>query len=155
MENDIIETVLTEVLEEQKHSNQLAQKSGQFVEEQVLILKRMEEKSAQENENLKNFFITKMEAFSTQIASHARPVKREFRILLFPEHGTTNYYKVVFGRIFFWLVMLCIAKYGFILGDKWITMRYESNHYQKAWETLYKHQTKANQKMMQKVFNDN
>ena len=155
MENEIIETVLTEVLEEQKQSNLLTQKNGRFLEEQVLILKGMEEKSAMQNEELKNFFITKMEAFSSQVASHARPVKREFRILLFPEHGTTNYYKIVFGRIFFWLVMLCIAKYAYLLGDKWLTAEYENQKYQKAWETLYKHQSKANQKVMQKVFNDN
>ena len=41
MENDIIETVLTEVLEEQKQGNLLAGKNGQFLSEQVLILKRM------------------------------------------------------------------------------------------------------------------
>jgi len=154
MENDIIETVLTEVLEEQKQSNLLAQKSGQFVEEQVLILKRLEENSVRQNEELKNFLITKMEAFSSQVASQARPVKREFRILLFPEQGTTNYYKIVFGRIIFWLVMLCFAKYAYLLGNKWLTAEYENQKYQKAWENLYKHQTKANQKLMQKVFND-
>ncbi len=155
MENEIIETVLTEVLDEQKQSNLLAGKNGQFLAEQVLILKRMEEKSAMQNEELKNFIISKMEGFSSLVESHARPVKREFRILLFPEHGTTNYYKIVFGRIFFWLMMLCIVKYAYLLGDKWLTAEYENQKYQKAWETLYKHQSKANQKLMQKVFNDN
>lgn len=154
MENEIIETVLTEVLEEQKQSHLLAEKNGQYLQEQVAILKRIEVKSARQNEELKSFFIAKMEAFSTQVANHARPVKREFRILLFPEHGTTEYYKVVFGRILFWLVMLCLAKYAYLLGDKWLTAEYENNKYQKAWESLYKHQNKANQKLMQKVFND-
>jgi hypothetical protein len=155
MENEIIETVLTEVLDEQKQSNLLAGKNGQFLAEQVLIIKRMEEKSAIQNEELKSFIISKMKVFSSLVESHAQPVKREFRILLFPEHGTTNYYKIVFGRIFFWLVMLCIAKYAYLLGDKWLTAEYKNQKYQKAWETLYKHQTKANQKLMQKVFNDN
>lgn len=154
MENEIIETVLTEVLEEQKQSNQLAQKNGHFLEEQVLILQRMEEKSARQNEDLKTFLMQKMEAFSAQVESHAKPVKREFRILLFPEHGTTEYYKVVFGRILFWLVMLFIAKYAYLLGDKWITQEYENNKYQKAWESLYKHQSKANQKIMQKYLTE-
>jgi hypothetical protein len=154
MENDIIETVLTEVLEEQKQGNLLAQKSSLFLEEQVLIIKRMEEKTALQNEELINFLITKMDAFSSQVASHARPVKREFRILLFPEQGTTNYYKIVFGRIIFWLVMLCFAKYAYLLGDKWLTEEYENKKYQKAWENLYKHQTKTNQKLMEKVLND-
>lgn len=154
MENEIIETVLTEVLEEQKHSNQLAQKNSQFLEEQVLILQRMEEKSARQNEELKTFLMQKMEAFSAQVESHAKPIKREFRILLFPEHGITEYYKVVFGRILFWLVMLFIAKYAYLLGDKWITQEYENNKYQKAWETLYEQQSKANQKIMQKYLTE-
>lgn len=154
MENEIIETVLTEVLEEQKQSSQLAQKNGQFLEEQVLILQRMEEKSARQNEELKMFLMQKMEVFSAQVESHAKPVKREFRILLFPEHGTTEYYKVVFGRILFWLVMLFIAKYAYLLGDKWIAQEYENNKYQKAWETLYEQQSKANQKIMQKYLTE-
>lgn len=154
MENEIIETVLTEILEEQKQGNLLSQKNAQFVADQVLILKQVEEKSAMQNEELKIFFITKMEALSSQLLSHAKPDKREFRILLFPEHGTTEYYKVVFGRILFWLVILCIAKYAYLLGDKWLTAEYENNKYQKAWETLFKHQSKANQKIMQKVWND-
>jgi len=154
MENEIIETVLTEVLEEQKQSNQLAQKNGQFLEEQVLILQRMEEKSARQNEELKTFLMQKMEAFSEQVESQAKPVKREFRILLFPEHGITEYYKVVFGRILFWLVMLFIAKYAYLLGDKWITQEYENNKYQKAWETLYEQQSKANQKIMLKYLTE-
>lgn len=155
MENEIIETVLTEVLEEQKQSSFLAEKNGQYLQEQVAILKRMEERTSRQNEEIKTFVMAKMETFSTQVSSHAQLVKREFRILLFPEYGTTNYYKIVFGRIFFWLVMLCIAKYAYLLGDKWLTKEYENNKYQKAWETLYKHQNKANQKLMQKVFNDN
>ncbi|MBL7761560.1 MAG: hypothetical protein JNK08_12755 [Sediminibacterium sp.] len=154
MENEIIETVLTEVLEEQKQSNQLAEKNGQFLEEQVLILQRMEEKLARQNEELKTFLMQKMEAFSAQVESHAKPVKREFRILLFPEHGITEYYKVVFGRILFWLVMLFIAKYAYLLGDKWITQEYANNKYQKAWETLYEQQSKANQKIMQKYLTE-
>lgn len=154
MENEIIETVLTEVLEEQKQSSQLAEKNSQFLEEQVLILQRMEEKSAKQNEELKTFLRTQIEAFSSQVESHAKPVKREFRILLFPEHGTTEYYKVVFGRILFWLVILCIAKFAYLLGDKWITQEYENNKYQKAWETLYEQQSKANQKIMQKYLTE-
>lgn len=154
MENEIIETVLTEVLEEQKQSNQLAEKNGQFLEEQVLILQRMEEKLARQNEELKTFLMQKMEAFSAQVESHAKPVKREFRIMLFPEHGITEYYKVVFGRILFWLVMLFIAKYAYLLGDKWITQEYENSKYQKAWETLYEQQSKANQKIMQKYLTE-
>ena len=151
MDKDIMETVLTEVLEEQKQGNILAQNNGKFLQEQVIVIKRLEEKTYQQNEELKTFVTAKMETFSSQIASHSRPVKREIRILLFPEQNTTNYYKIVFGRIIFWLVILYIAKYVYLLGDKWLTGYNDKTRYQQAWETLYQQQPKRNQKMMQNI----
>ena len=151
MDKDIMETVLTEVLEEQKQGNLLAENNGRFLQEQVIVIKRLEEKTYQQNEELKTFVTAKMETFSSQIASHSRPVKREFRILLFPEQNTTAYYKIVFGRIIFWLVILCLAKYVYHLGDKWLTGYNDKTRYQQAWETLYQQQPKRNQKMMQNI----
>lgn len=68
-----------------------------------------------------------------------------------PEQNTTNYYKIVFGRIIFWLVILYIAKYVYLLGDKWLTGYNDKTRYQQAWETLYQQQPKRNQKMMQNI----
>ena len=79
------------------------------------------------------------------------PKKHSFRILLFPEHGTLEYYKLVFGRIIFWLVMLCVAKFAFLLGDKWITEHHQNRKYQNAWETLYNNVDKKGQKRMQRI----
>jgi hypothetical protein len=154
MEKEIIETVLTEVLEEQKQGNLLADKHAQQLADQLLILKSINEKLEIRDEELKNFFVAKMEASSLRVNTHPQPVRREFRILLFPEHGATSYYKIVFGRILFWLVMLCLAKYAYQLGERWLASEYGNHKYQKAWETLYRHQSKANQKIMLEVWKD-
>jgi hypothetical protein len=40
---------------------------------------------------------------------------RNFRILLFPEQGAREYYKLVFGRLLFWMMIFLIATYLFSL----------------------------------------
>ncbi len=77
--------------------------------------------------------------------------RREFRILFFPEYNTKEYYKIVFGRVIFWLVMLVISKYLYLLGSELISKSYDEQKYKKAWEILYKHQEKSNQKVMEKL----
>ncbi|MDQ6763486.1 MAG: hypothetical protein M3015_12775 [Bacteroidota bacterium] len=39
----------------------------------------------------------------------------------------------------------------YLMGSEWIIKQYENQKYKKAWENLYKHQEKANQKMMQRI----
>ncbi len=147
MEKEIIETVLIEVLEEQKQTNQ-------FIEQNNKLLERLDEKLKQHEGLLSQSFDTKLNTLKEELSNQAKPVKREFRILLFPEQGTLNYYKIVFGRVFFWLVILCIAKYAYLLGDKWISKRLEVNKYQRAWETYYLKQNKKVQKAMEQTLNE-
>lgn len=154
MEKEIIETVLTEILDEQRQNNQLLEQNGKLLQVQQQILKALENKLLQQQEILQQKMLTSVDAFTKQLSNPTQPIKREFRILLFPEYGTINYYKVVFGRIFFWLVMLCIAKYAYLLGDKWLTERLENNKYQRAWETYYQQQNKTGQKNMQKILHE-
>lgn len=113
MEKEIIETVLIEVLEEQKQTNQLIEQNNKLVQS-------VKEELKQQKETFSVSILSRLNTLKEELSNPLQPAKREFRILLFPEHGTLNYYKVVFGRIFFWLVILCIAKYGYLLGDKWL-----------------------------------
>ncbi len=146
MEKEIIETVLLEVLEEQKQMSHC-------IEQNNKLLQGLDEKLKQQHKVFSESIATSLNMLKKDLCSQAQPVKREFRILLFPEHGTLNYYKVVFGRIFFWLVILCIAKYAYLLGDKWISKRQELNKYQVAWETYYLQQNKKGQKAMEQILN--
>lgn len=146
MEKEIIETVLIEVLEEQKQTNQLIEQNNKLVQS-------VKEELKQQKETFSVSILSRLNILKEELSNQTQPVKREFRILLFPEHGTLNYYKVVFGRIFFWLVILCIAKYAYLLGDKWISKRAEMNNYQRAWETYYLQQNKNRQKAMEQILN--
>jgi hypothetical protein len=147
MEKEIIETVLIEVLEEQKQTNQLIEQNNKLVQS-------VKEELKQQKETFSVSILSRLNTLKEELSNPLQPVKREFRILLFPEHGTLNYYKVVFGRIFFWLVILCIAKYAYLLGDKWLSKRAEMNNYQRAWETYYLQQNKKGQKAMEQILNE-
>jgi Fe2+ transport system protein B len=147
MEKEIIETVLIEVLEEQKQTSQC-------IEQNNKLLQGLDEKLKQQHKAFSESVATSLNTLKKDLCCQAQPVKREFRILLFPEHGTLNYYKVVFGRIFFWLVILCIAKYAYLLGDKWISKRLEISRYQRAWEAYYLQQNKKGQKAMEQILNE-
>jgi Fe2+ transport system protein B len=147
MEKEIIETVLIEVLEEQKQTNQL-------IEQNIKLVQSVKEELKQQKETFSVSILSRLNTLKEELSNPLQHVKRELRILLFPEHGTINYYKVVFGRIFFWLVILCIAKYAYLLGDKWLSKRAEMNKYQRAWETYYLQQNKNRQKAMEQILNE-
>ena len=49
----------------------------------------------------------------------------------FPEYGAREYYKLVFGRLLFWMMMFLLAFYLFSLGkqfiDNWKEVRLREN----------------------------
>jgi|ERR1035437_2821387 hypothetical protein len=163
MENEIIETVLTEILGELKQSNGLNKENNQLAIENKNRLTDIEKKldandvskGKISNDSVEQILSAGMDNIRKMIDKPEQKVRREFRVLLFPEHNTKEYYRVVFGRIIFWLVMLVIAKYLYLLGSEWITRNYENQKYKKAWENLYQQQGKSNQKMMQKMIDSN
>lgn len=157
MDPEIIETVLTEILEEIRLSNKLLREYNQALQINTLELSRVANQPITQppktpsidTAKLERIIDNKLEQFSGKLDD--LPRKHSLRILLFPEHGTREYYKIVFGRIICWLVILCIAKFAFVLGDKWITEHYQNHKYQKAWEKLYNSVDKRSQKKMQRI----
>jgi hypothetical protein len=86
----------------------------------------------------------------TIIEEQPKNITKNFRILLFPEHNAREYYKVVFGRLLFWMMIFLIATYLFSLGKQFIdsntAVRYkeaESYQYRKAWIYLYLNSKKS------------
>ncbi len=159
MDSEIIETVLTEILGELKQSNLLIKENNQVLTENQSRLLSLEKKLESKDQikpivdirPLEQIMSRSINNISAMIDKRPDKVGREFRILLFPEHNAREYYRIVFGRIIFWLVILVIAKYAYLLGSEWIAKKYENPKYKKAWEILYKNQGKSNQKMMQKI----
>ncbi|MDQ6845613.1 MAG: hypothetical protein M3Z92_14915 [Bacteroidota bacterium] len=159
METEIVETVLTEILGELKRSNELNKENSNAILKNdnllIAIEKQLGNKDVAKpeinNRSIEQIISTGINNITAMIKQHPPTVKREFRVLLFPEQNTKEYYQIVFSRIIFWLVVLVIAKYIYLMGSEWIIKHYENQKYKKAWENLYKHQEKANQKMMQRI----
>jgi hypothetical protein len=156
MDNEIIEPVLTEILEEIKTTNGLNKEYNLALKEQKNRLVQIQETLLQKDEYLALLKLVheKITTLSNVITQQPSPAKREFRILLFPEYNTVQYYKIVFGRVIFWLVILCVAKYLYLFGHEWINKYYDDRRYQKAWNTLYEKQEKQSQKFMESVLSE-
>ena len=63
-------------------------------------------------------FLSHFHKIKSAIEEQPKSVIRQFRILLFPEYGATEYYKLVFGRILFWMLIFLIATYLLTLGKQ-------------------------------------
>jgi hypothetical protein len=158
MEKEILETVLTEIYGELQQTNELIKENTVLETENknrlIVIEKRLESKDVKPLidirpiEQIVSRGVDNIAAIINQTTKKRPP---EFRILFFPEYNTKEFYKVVYGRIIFWLVMLVIAKYLYLLGSEWISKNYSDEKYKKAWENFYQQQGKANQKIMQRI----
>lgn len=128
MEKEIIETVLAEILEELKQLKTLTTNNSKATIDNAnrltVITDKLESKQIIKpdfnTQSIEKIILSGLEKINLTINQKPAPIKREFRILLFPEYNTTEYYRIVFGRIIFWLVVLVIAKYLFLLGSAWI-----------------------------------
>jgi uncharacterized membrane protein len=159
MEKEIIETVLTEIYGELKQSNELLKENFKLATENnnrlIVIEKKLENKDVKapiDMQQIEQIVSRGVDNIADIIDRTTKKRRPEFRFLFFPEHNTKEYYKIVYGRIIFWLVILVIAKYLYLLGSQWISKSYNDQKYKKAWENLYHQQGKPNQKIMQRIF---
>src|SRR6186713_2999420 len=125
MELEIVETVLTEILQEIKTSNQLTTgliEQGKKLEEKVdgfnqklaqlkVIAPPVDTKPMEKE--LVNFHVEVCRI----VAKQPKTVIRQVRILLFPETNAGQYYKIIFGRLIPWGLAFVVAWYLFSLGS--------------------------------------
>jgi hypothetical protein len=50
------------------------------------------------------------------IEEQPKSIIRQFKILLFPQHNAGEYYRLVFGRILFWVFVFLTVTYLFVLA---------------------------------------
>jgi hypothetical protein len=158
METEMIQTVLTELVEELKELKQQDAKLMAVVSDlnnkvDDFELKLTNIKVTAPATDLKPITSTVHEQLlriGGIIEEQPKSITRNFRILLFPEHGAREYYKLVFGRLLFWMMIFLIATYLFSLGKQFIdsntVVRYkeaESYQYRKAWKYLYNNSKKT------------
>lgn len=93
------------------------------------------------------------------VAEQPKSVIYERRFLLFPEHYSRDYYRVIF-RLIMWLTVVCIGAYIFSLGkialenNREVQLKQiETKAYKYAWEYLYNQADKEGKKKMDTIWN--
>jgi hypothetical protein len=166
METEILQTVLTEVLEELKELKQQVTKLMAVVADLTnkvddFELKLSNIKVSAPPTNLEPITSTLKEGiFRLQgiIGGQPKSITRNIRVLLFPEHDR-EYYRIVFGRLLFWMMIFLMSTYLFSVGKQFIdsntAVRYkeaESYQYRKAWIYLYNNSKKTVRGKMDSVW---
>ncbi len=127
MEPEIIETVLKEILEEIKiirQENAEKEKFTRDITDKIQSLEKM--LSAQIKPPEINLLPVQVQLDSgiknieKTIQEQPKNIIRKTQILLFPETGAREYYRLVFGRLFFWMMMFLLATYMFSLSKQFI-----------------------------------
>lgn len=131
MEKEIIETVLTEILEELKELKSANIDTATAIAENKILLTAVDQKlqikqvvkPEVNTQSMERLIFSGLERINATIEQKPATVRKEFRILLFPEYNTKEYYRIVFGRIISWLVLLIVARYLYLLASAWIAAR--------------------------------
>ena len=128
MEQEVLQTVITELLQELKEVRQqqlettkamieVKNKVGSFDQ------KLTEVKIATPAVNvhpIASAIDSGLNEIKSTIEAQPKSITKEFRVLLFPEYNAMEYYKLVFSRGLFWMLMFLIATYLYFLGRLYI-----------------------------------
>lgn len=158
MDSETIETVLHEILGDLKESNRLNKENGALafeIKDRLISLEKKldsrEKTSSIDTRPIEQIVSKGMNNITILIEESKDKRRSSIQFKFFPDYNTVEYYKIVYGRILFWVVMLFITKYLYLLGSLWISRNYDDQRYKKAWDNLYQLQGKSSQKMMQKI----
>lgn len=139
MEPEIIETVLKEILEEIKiiHlENAEKEKFARDITDKIQSLEKILSEQAKPPEiNLLPVQLkidSGIKNIEKIVREHPKNFTRKIQILLFPETGAREYYRLVFGKLLFWMMIFLFATYMYSLGKKFI------NNWKEVKEIQYK-----------------
>ena len=123
MEKEIIETVLLEMLEETKKMNELIEEQNKEIRGLQTAFSDFNQKLAEikvlapavDTLPLARIVADGINNIQKIVAGQPKEVVHEKRILFFPEWNQKEYYKIIFGRILFWILWLIVATYCYFL----------------------------------------
>lgn len=117
------------------------------------IQQKLAERTA-DNRLVQAIVLTGIQQIQQTVEAQPKNIIRQFRFQLFPEQFADQYYRIVFGRLLFWMMIFLIITYMYILGKQGINSwqlikekEVETNQYKKAWVYLYQKEKKLKQKM--------
>ena len=123
MEKEILETVLLELVEETKKTNVLMGEQNKEIQELKTAFSDFNRKlteikvSAPALDTLPLTRIVTEGIHSIQkiVAAQPKQVVHEKSVLFFPEWNQKEYYKIIFGRILFWILWVIVATFCYFL----------------------------------------
>ena len=167
MEEEVIKAVLNEVLEEFKEVKQQQSQTLKILLEMKDNVAGFEEKLTRLN-CIRSEINTKQITFAIDsglneikeaINTQPKSTTRQLKIMFFPENNATEYYKIVFGRLLFWMMIFLTSTYLFVLGKQFIEGYIKSKQndkksiqYRNAWNYLYDSSKKSMKKRMDTVW---
>ncbi len=167
MEREALETAFAQALDELNAIKKSSTAQGYLTQKLMEKVEGFEQKLNEQsvvkpitNTEPTQAMLTKfMEQIQATIMTQPKSIVRQFRILLFPEENAREYYRLVFGRILFWMMIFLIATYLFVLGKQFIEnwtiikeKQLERAQYENAWKYLYEHETKKGKKEMEEAW---
>ena len=159
MDKDIMETVLTEILEEQKKSNLLISENTQVLLEHDKRLSAIDNKLDNkllapvptDTKQVERLIAEGVNKTTAIVADQPKQVIRQTRILLFPDHDAHVYYKNCIWT-HSWVVCTCIDCHLFVYAWKGIYRRIRGKKfYREAYEQLLKEKQENTHKIRQKT----
>jgi len=151
MESTIMETVLKEVLEEQKLTNELHQEQTGKMEELIKKVEAYDQKLEQvkviappvDTVPIQKIMDSGLQKITQVVAGQPKNVIRQVRLLLFPETNSDRYYRLIFGRLIPWAGLFLTIIFLIPVGRQYIASRTELQQrryyfevYREAWERL-------------------
>lgn len=160
MNDEVVKSVLSEVLEEQKDTTINTGLLVKSVEDLYERIVRIEKSISSKIPNtsldlapLNNTLSRHVEELKKVIQKQPKEVINEKRILLFPETYKHEFYRIVVGKTLMWLVILatCLT---LILQIKNTVSRTQKN-YQRSWEDLYQNRNAKVKVMLDSIWESN
>jgi len=151
MENEILETVLKEMLEEQKKANDLTDEQNKKLGQLTQTVEKFEQRLDQVNViappadtgPIQTILKKELQTMNLILENQPKSVIRQARLVLFPETNPDRYYKIVFGRLIPWVISISVVFFLIPLGKQYIDTRtqlqrrrYYFEVYRDAWERL-------------------
>jgi hypothetical protein len=163
MEKEKIELILEDILDELKTVNSAMQeqkkKCLQYEGKIAAIEKGFSQLNTVEppinTDALKSAIADAFIDIKLPKKQHAQPIIRQWRILLFPEQCSKEYYRVIF-RLIMWEMLVFVIVVLFVLGkqalenNKEVKLKQiENNLYKNAWNYMYDEENKQGKKKME------
>jgi len=166
MEIEILDTVLKDMLEEQKKANDLTQeqnkKLASLTENTETFDRRLDQLKIiappADTTPIQTILKKELQTMNQILANQPKSVIRQVRLILFPETNPDRYYKIVFGRLVPWVIFICTAICLIPLGEQYIRTRAELQQrryyfevYQDAWGRLDSTSTRLERLKMKQI----